>query len=370
MRYGDVAEVPGIGRERFAAFAFSDYLRSGADTALNVMHESDLVVATRRGGELVLSDSPTGLAMVATLPAGDVYDDVLGLVGDGSTAGLSVEFHATDEARSADTRTIRRAALPALGIVDDPAYPASGVEVRALELRRGGRALTGSFLYKQRRTISDRGRGPADPRKREYRRLMTDAKAAVLSAYQARIFSVAFDADASPADVQRVADELAEGARGDARERARRAYREVADPAGVPEIQLTAGRSYDRPIASLLGGTLRLAESPAYGIRFVSRLPAPGSVPYVDELIAQHDQGLAILGVDPIGVIPPPEVSPGALALVPEVEGGDVMIEQIHDFSLRALALVPRPLKGLTDPELQVLTARSRAKRRRVRPWL
>ena len=59
-------------------FAFSDYLRSGADTALNVMHESDLVVATRRGGGLALSDSPTGLAMVATLPAGDVYDDGAG----------------------------------------------------------------------------------------------------------------------------------------------------------------------------------------------------------------------------------------------------------------------------------------------------
>ena len=72
---------------------------------------------------------------------------------------------------------------------------------------------------------------------------MTDSKAAVLAAYQAELFRVAFDADSSPADVQQVADELAEGARGDARERARRAYREVADPAGVPEIQLTAGRS-------------------------------------------------------------------------------------------------------------------------------
>ena len=199
---------------------------------------------------------------------------------------------------------------------------------------------------------------------------MTDAKAAVLSAYQARIFSVAFDADASPADVQRVADELAEGARGDARERARRAYREVADPAGVPEIQLTAGRSYDKPVASLLGGSLRVAEAPGVGLRFISRLPAPGSVPYVDELIAQHDQGLAILGVDPIGVVPPPEASAGAVELVPEIEGGDVMVEVVNDFNLRALALVPRPIKGLSDPELQIVTARSRAKRRRVRPWL
>ena len=78
MTYGDVAEIPGIGREKFASFAFSDYLRSGADTAVNLMHESDLVVASKRGGELDLIDSPTSLEMVATLPTGDAYDDGAG----------------------------------------------------------------------------------------------------------------------------------------------------------------------------------------------------------------------------------------------------------------------------------------------------
>ena len=88
--------------------------------ALNVMHESDLVVATRRGGELDLIDSPTSLGMVATLPAGDAYDDVLAMVGDGLTGGLSVEFNALLEDRTDRQRTIRRATLPALGIVDRP----------------------------------------------------------------------------------------------------------------------------------------------------------------------------------------------------------------------------------------------------------
>ena len=106
------------------------------------------------------------------------------------------------------------------------------------------------------------------------------------------------------------------------------------------------------------------------GVRFVARLPDRGTVPYADELIAQHDQGLAILGVDPLGVVPPPEVSPGAVELVPESEGSDVMVEVVNDFNLRALALVARPLKGLTDPELQVLTGGASAPRRRSRPWL
>ncbi len=131
MAYGDIADIPGIGRERFSMFSFADYLRSGAETRLNVMHDRALTVATRRRGDLLLMDSPEALSMVATLPAGDAYDSVLALVGDGLTRGLSVEFHALRERRHGDLRTIMHAALPGLGIVDDPAYTGSGVEVRA-----------------------------------------------------------------------------------------------------------------------------------------------------------------------------------------------------------------------------------------------
>lgn len=151
MAYGDVAEIPGIGRERFAAFAFAGYLRSGA-TALNVMHDEALTIAST-GDVLTFTDSPADLRMVATLPQGDAFDQVLGLVGDGSTTGLSVEFHALDERRTADTRTILRATLPGLGIVDTPAYAASGVEVR-----RDGRGVFGRFDYNTPRVIADRGR--------------------------------------------------------------------------------------------------------------------------------------------------------------------------------------------------------------------
>ena len=153
MEYGDIAEIPGIGRERFAVFAFSDYLRGAGDTRLNVMHDRALTVATRRAGSLTLTDTPAALGMVAELPSGDAYDSVLALVGDGLTRGLSVEFHATDERRTGDTRTIMHAALPGLGIVDDPAYTGSGVELRV-----NGRGIGGRLDYGRDRVTADRGK--------------------------------------------------------------------------------------------------------------------------------------------------------------------------------------------------------------------
>ena len=68
MQYGDTAVIPGVGAERFAAFAFAAYLQSGAETRVNLQHESDLVVASTRPGDrgdLYLLDGPHELRMVA-----------------------------------------------------------------------------------------------------------------------------------------------------------------------------------------------------------------------------------------------------------------------------------------------------------------
>ena len=138
MRYGAEARVllpdgrPVV--ERFAAFAFAEYLQSGAETRLNLMHDSTLAVASTRPtaalGVVELRDGPAELAMAAELPAGDVFDQVLALVRDGDTAELSVEFRALADRLQGDRRTVERATLPAVGVVDRGAYP-QGVEVRA-----------------------------------------------------------------------------------------------------------------------------------------------------------------------------------------------------------------------------------------------
>ena len=153
MRYGDVATIAGVGAERFSVFAFDKYLRHGRGTKLNIMHEPDLIVASTRRGDLTFTDSPEALDMVATLPSGSAYDSVLALIGDRLTTGLSVEFVALEERTTNGTRVIQAATLPALGIVDDPAYSASGVEVR-----RRGRGLSGEYRYNTDRVTRDRGR--------------------------------------------------------------------------------------------------------------------------------------------------------------------------------------------------------------------
>ena len=142
MRYGSEAvirEPDGPVIERFAAFAFSGWLRSGGETRLNLMHDPSLTVATTRGGtrgNLELRDHADRLEMIATLPSGDPYDAVLALVRDGSTAETSVEFMARHELRNGGRRTVTQADLRGIGIVDHGAYGAAGtVEVR----RRGYR---------------------------------------------------------------------------------------------------------------------------------------------------------------------------------------------------------------------------------------
>ena len=157
MRYGatalvrlpDGSEV----RERFAAFAFSEYLRRGGPTSLNMMHDRSIELASTGAGNLVLQDGPGELRMAAKLPSGDAYDKALALVADGSTAETSVEFAAVEQRIEAGRRTVLQAALPGIGIVDAGAYGTAG----AVELRREGRGLAGRVLYNVPRVTADRG---------------------------------------------------------------------------------------------------------------------------------------------------------------------------------------------------------------------
>ena len=299
MAYGDEALIPGIGRERFAAFAFDRWLRSGADTLVNVMHEPDLIVASTRRGDLALHDGPGELRMVAELPAGDAYNSVLSLVGDGLATGLSVEFRAIEERRTADSRTIMEATLPALGIVDEPAYQESGVEIRAR-----GRGLSGEFRYNTPKVTSDRGR-------RRKRRVSSRAFSWQLERF----------AEVQEELQESIAKAIEGGAADAVRDRAR-------------EVQLLAGRSYDAPLASLRTGTLKL-ENTDQALRFeVERLP---DTTYAADLRAAMDAGAADHGVDVLYSIPPADVVPDAVEIL--TEPGGVEIEVVNRAVLQAIAI-------------------------------
>ena len=328
MRYGDVATIAGVGAERFSVFAFDKYLRHGRGTRLNVMHEPDLIVASTRRGDLTFTDSPEALDMVATLPSGSAYDSVLELVGDGLTTGLSVEFVALEERTTNGTRVVTKAALPGLGIVDEPAYAASGVEVRAR-----GRGLSGEFRYNTDRVTRDRGR----------RRKVRVSSGAF--SWQLEAFAEVQE------ELQESIAEAIEGAAADAvRESAR-------------EVQLLAGRSYDASLASLRTGTLKLEDTPD-ALKFeVDTLPATS---YATDLRAGMDSGAADFGIDVLYSIPPADVVPNAVEIVTE-PGTGVEVEVINRAVLQAIAVVsraPRGNGGLVERRRAVTPAR------RSRLWL
>ena len=132
------------------------------------------------------------------------------MVGDGLARGLSVEFHAIAERLTNGVRVIQAATLPALGIVDDPAYSASGVEVR-----RRGRGLSGEYRYNTDKVTRDRGR----------RRKVRVSSGAF--SWQLERF-----AELQTELSESIAEAIESGAADAIRDRAR-------------EVQLLAGRSYD-----------------------------------------------------------------------------------------------------------------------------
>lgn len=117
IRYGALRRD---GREKFAAGAFVE--TRGAP--LVFQHDHGSVIAEAPRVEL----RADGLYLDHELPEGAA---AAVLVERGALTGLSVGFVAVAEHREGDVRVIDRARLDNIGLVDRPAYPTSGVEVRA-----------------------------------------------------------------------------------------------------------------------------------------------------------------------------------------------------------------------------------------------
>ena len=99
-----------------------------------------------------------------------------------------------------------------------------------------------------------------------------------------------------------------------------------------------------RRLASKLNGTLILEDTPT-ALRFrAEQLP---DTSYVRDFRAALANGAARYGVQPLYRLPPADVVPNATSLVPELDNpAGVDIEIVHEATLTALAIVPRPPRG------------------------
>ena len=132
LRYLDEATIAtGFGqkRERFARGAFGDVGR--LDTTLDLMHSTERRIARTGGGGLVLTQDGDDVLLAATLPETRDADDTIALVRAGVLRGFSIEFSAETDEWAGDLRTVTRAGLPSIGVVDRPAFAsAQGIELR------------------------------------------------------------------------------------------------------------------------------------------------------------------------------------------------------------------------------------------------
>ncbi|MEM6550409.1 MAG: HK97 family phage prohead protease [Pseudomonadota bacterium] len=144
-------------------------------------------------------------------------------------------------------------------------------------------------------------------------------------------------------------------------------------------IDLLAGHSFDRPLASRANGTLDLVDT-AEALTFTARiLPELMDVAHVRDTLTMIGAGLAV-GVSPGFRIPPPAAVPPEEAETVEEEDpseGRAIIRTIRQAILFELSVVSRPAYPEAQVEARDWTVNERAaavsaqmaKWRRLRQW-
>ena len=86
----------------------------------------------RTGRNLVIIDTPEAMRAELSLPDTTYGRDVATEIRGGLLTGMSLEFRATKDDVVGTHRVIETARMGGFGVVDDPAYPGSGAEMREL----------------------------------------------------------------------------------------------------------------------------------------------------------------------------------------------------------------------------------------------
>lgn len=115
------------------------------------------------------------------------------------------------------------------------------------------------------------------------------------------------------------------------------------------EVNLLAGHSFDRPIASKRAGTLKLTDTDEALLFEVPVLP---DTPVVRQLIEEIEGGAFVPGISPGFRVPPLSAVPNAERLVPEPGNPSVQIREVNEAVLIELSVVARP--SYTDTTLDL----------------
>ena len=132
VRYGDTYKNPNFHEtiER-GAFTFDDVI-------MNIQHDRNRPIARTNGGGLEVRNTHEALEIEAVLPDTPMGIEALAMVRAGLLRGFSVEMRVDEETwqdgPKPPTRTIHRARLVGVGVVDIPAYPDSKVAMRNLRV--------------------------------------------------------------------------------------------------------------------------------------------------------------------------------------------------------------------------------------------
>lgn len=133
-------------REQIAPGAFTRTLKENKDVLALVEHDTNRVLARTTNGTLQIAEDAKGLR-VSIDPADTSYArDMLALVKRGDVANMSFRFRPYPGGDSIDfnasplpIRTLTSVELGEVSVVVNPAYPATSVDVRALNDARQAR---------------------------------------------------------------------------------------------------------------------------------------------------------------------------------------------------------------------------------------
>ena len=106
----------------------------------NIQHDRSRIIARTGDGGLTLTDSENALTMALEFLGTREAQDARELTRRGVLGGVSVEFEAIKDRWTGNHRTIEKAVLSGLALVDRAAYPHAKVEAVRSEVVRPKRA--------------------------------------------------------------------------------------------------------------------------------------------------------------------------------------------------------------------------------------